>query len=48
MLKKLNKDDPFLGLFLVGAMLQGEAIKLVFDSPEVGGTIAKVLGYNVC
>ncbi len=33
-----------LGLFLVGAMLQGEAIKVVFDSPEVGGTIAKVLG----
>ncbi|MBL7813614.1 MAG: hypothetical protein JNL70_21330 [Saprospiraceae bacterium] len=33
-----------LGLFLVGAMLQGEAIKVVFDSPEVGGTVAKVLG----
>jgi signal transduction histidine kinase len=33
-----------LGLFLVGAMLQGEAIKVIFDSPEVGGTIAKVLG----
>ncbi|MBL7817560.1 MAG: tetratricopeptide repeat-containing sensor histidine kinase [Saprospiraceae bacterium] len=33
-----------LGLFLVGAMLQGENIKVVFDSPEVGGTVAKVLG----
>ena len=33
-----------LGLFLVGAMLQGEAIKVVFDSPEVGGTVAKILG----
>ncbi|MBL7817561.1 MAG: tetratricopeptide repeat protein [Saprospiraceae bacterium] len=33
-----------MGLFLVGAMLQGEAIKVVFDSPEVGGTVAKVLG----
>ncbi len=33
-----------VGLFLVGAMLHGEAIKVVFDSPEVGGTIAKVLG----
>jgi two-component sensor histidine kinase len=33
-----------LGLFLVGAMLQGEQMKVVFDSPEVGGTIAKVLG----
>jgi signal transduction histidine kinase len=33
-----------LGLFLVGAMLQGEAIKIVFDSPDVGGTIVKVLG----
>jgi hypothetical protein len=25
-------------------MLQGEQLKVVFDSPEVGGTIAKVLG----
>jgi signal transduction histidine kinase len=33
-----------MGLFLVGAMLQGEQLKVVFDSPEVGGTIAKVLG----
>jgi two-component sensor histidine kinase len=33
-----------MGLFLVGAMLQGEQIKVVFDSPEMGGTIAKVLG----
>ena len=33
-----------MGLFLVGAMLQGENIKVVFDSPEVGGTIVKVLG----
>ena len=32
-----------LGLFLVGALLQGEQIKVLFDSPEVGGTIAKVL-----
>jgi signal transduction histidine kinase len=32
-----------LGLFLVGAMLQGEQLKVLFDSPEVGGTIAKVL-----
>jgi tetratricopeptide (TPR) repeat protein len=33
-----------MGLFLVGTMLQGEQIKLVFDTPEVGGTIVKVLG----
>ncbi|MEO0041444.1 MAG: hypothetical protein RL329_892 [Bacteroidota bacterium] len=33
-----------LGLFLVGAMLQGEAIKVVFDVPEIGGTLVKVLG----
>jgi two-component system, sensor histidine kinase and response regulator len=33
-----------LGLFLVGALLQGEQLKVVFDSPEVGGTIATVLG----
>ncbi len=32
-----------LGLFLIGSLLQGEAIKVIFDSPEVGGTIAKVL-----
>jgi tetratricopeptide (TPR) repeat protein len=32
-----------LGLFLVGAMLKGEQIKVLFDSPEVGGTIVKVL-----
>ena len=32
-----------LGLFLVGSLLHGEQIKVVFDSPEVGGTIAKIL-----
>jgi tetratricopeptide (TPR) repeat protein len=32
-----------LGLFLVGVMLQGEAIKIVFDSPDVGGTVVRVL-----
>ncbi len=32
-----------LGLFLVGAMLQGEAVNIVFDSPDVGGTIVKIL-----
>ncbi len=32
-----------MGLFLIGAMLQGEQIRLRFDSPEVGGTIVKVL-----
>ena len=31
-----------LGLFLVGALLQGEQIKVLFDSPDVGGTIVKV------
>jgi signal transduction histidine kinase len=33
-----------LGLFLVGALLQGEQLRVVFDAPEVGGTIVKVLG----
>ena len=33
-----------LGLFLVGTMLQGEQIKVLFNSPEVGGTIVKVFG----
>ena len=32
-----------LGLFLVGSLLQGETIKVIFDSPEIGGTIAKIL-----
>lgn len=32
-----------LGLFLVGALLQGEAIRVVFDSPDVGGTIVRIL-----
>ncbi len=32
-----------MGLFLVGAMLQGEQIKVLFDSPEIGGTIAKAV-----
>jgi signal transduction histidine kinase len=31
-----------LGLFLVGALLQGEQLKVIFDSPEIGGTIAKI------
>jgi signal transduction histidine kinase len=32
-----------LGLFLIGTLLQGEQLKVIFDSPEVGGTIVKVL-----
>ncbi len=32
-----------MGLFLVGAMLQGEPIRLLFDSPEIGGTIVKIM-----
>ena len=32
-----------LGLFLLGAMLQGEAIHIAFDTPDIGGTIVKVL-----
>lgn len=32
-----------MGLFLVGMILQGEKIKVLFDSPEIGGTIAKIL-----
>jgi signal transduction histidine kinase len=32
-----------LGLFLVGALLQGEQLKVIFDSPEVGGTVVKIL-----
>jgi signal transduction histidine kinase len=32
-----------MGLFLVGMILQGEKIKIMFDSPEIGGTIVKIL-----
>ena len=32
-----------MGLFLVGAMLQGEQLKVIFDTPDVGGTIVRVL-----
>ncbi len=32
-----------LGLFLIGAMLQGEQLKVIFDSPDKGGTIVKIL-----
>lgn len=33
-----------MGLFLIGVILQGENIKLVFENPTIGGTIVKVLG----
>ena len=33
-----------MGLVLVGTMLQGEQIKVLLNSPEVGGTIVKVVG----
>lgn len=39
---KLERGNG-LGLFLVGVMLQGEQIRIVFDSPDVGGTIVKVV-----
>jgi tetratricopeptide (TPR) repeat protein len=37
-----------MGLFLVGAMLKGEKIRLNFESPDSGGTIVKVssTGFN--
>jgi K+-sensing histidine kinase KdpD len=31
-----------LGLYLVGAMLQGESLNIIFDSPQTGGTIVKL------
>ncbi len=34
-----------MGLFLVGAMLQGEKIRLLFDNAELGGTIVKILEF---
>ncbi|MCC7246439.1 MAG: tetratricopeptide repeat protein [Saprospiraceae bacterium] len=32
-----------IGLFLVGALLQGESLNIVFDTPDSGGTIVKLL-----
>jgi hypothetical protein len=32
-----------MGLFLVGMLLQGEKVKIMFDSPEMGGTIVRVI-----
>jgi signal transduction histidine kinase/tetratricopeptide (TPR) repeat protein len=39
---KLERGNG-LGLFLVGVMLQGEQIRVVFDSPDMGGTIARIV-----
>jgi signal transduction histidine kinase len=33
-----------MGLFLVGMILQGESVSVLFDSPDAGGTIVKVMG----
>ncbi|MEO0059777.1 MAG: sensor for ctr capsule biosynthesis, probable histidine kinase acting on RcsB, partial [Bacteroidota bacterium] len=35
-----------MGLFLVGTMLKGETIQLFFESPGIGGTIAKILNFG--
>jgi signal transduction histidine kinase len=35
-----------MGLFLVGTMLKGETIQLFFESPDIGGTIAKILNFG--
>jgi signal transduction histidine kinase/tetratricopeptide (TPR) repeat protein len=33
-----------MGLFLIGILLQGEQVRVLFESPEVGGTIVKIMG----
>jgi signal transduction histidine kinase len=33
-----------MGLFLVGMLLQGEQVRVIFESPEIGGTIVKIMG----
>lgn len=38
----LQERGTGLGLFLVGALLQGEALKVSFHSPDTGGTVVKV------
>ena len=32
-----------MGLYLVGMLLQSEQVKVMFESPEVGGTIVKIM-----
>lgn len=32
-----------MGLFLVGMLLQGEQVRVIFESPEIGGTIVKIV-----
>lgn len=32
-----------MGLFLVGMLLQGEQVRVIFESPEIGGTIVKIM-----
>lgn len=38
-----NERGHGMGLFLIGAILHGESLKILFDSPETGGTIVKVI-----
>jgi signal transduction histidine kinase len=33
-----------MGLFLVGMLLKGEQVRVIFESPELGGTIVKIMG----
>jgi signal transduction histidine kinase len=33
-----------MGLYLVGMLLQGEQVRVIFESPEIGGTIVKIMG----
>ncbi|MBK8624534.1 MAG: tetratricopeptide repeat protein [Saprospiraceae bacterium] len=32
-----------MGLYLVGMLLQSEQVKVIFESPEIGGTIVKIM-----
>jgi tetratricopeptide (TPR) repeat protein len=38
----LKEKGHGMGIFLLGLLLQNEDIQIIFDSPEIGGTIVKV------
>lgn len=39
-----QEEGHGMGLYLVGMLLQSEQVKVLFESPEIGGTIVKIMG----
>jgi signal transduction histidine kinase len=40
----MKESGQGMGLFLIGILLQGEQVRVLFESPEIGGTIVKIMG----